>query len=85
MQDILLAALPVGLIVFIMGIETPRSITWAKNYGHIYPLNYAGEYSWEIAICRGEPAKGICEQLAVSERGVFVFSGCLPTVPVPTR
>jgi tetratricopeptide (TPR) repeat protein len=53
--------------------------TWTKLSMYEYSLSDVGEYSeysWEIAICRGVPEVGVCEQLVVSRRGEFSFGGC---------
>lgn len=56
--------------------EPLHGATWTKEDTYVYALRDGGEYNWEIAICRGDPAEARCEQLAVSERGVFEFPGC---------
>jgi tetratricopeptide (TPR) repeat protein len=68
-----------------VGIEVPHSVTWVKENEYTYSLfGDAGQYSWEIAICRGDPATGHCEELAVSERRFFFFGGCsTPLAPTP--
>jgi len=67
------------------GIDPPYSVTWTKERQYTYSLSDGGEYSWEIAIYRGDPATHEWEELAVSERGVFSFVGCsAPPPPLPT-
>jgi hypothetical protein len=56
-----------ALRVWKVGSEDHKSNTWTKEKTHIYPLCDAGDYSWEIAICRGDPETQICEELATSE------------------
>jgi serine/threonine protein kinase len=74
-----------------VGIGIPHSVVWVKEYSYTYSLGSdEGEYSWEIAICRGDPANGHCrgdELLVVSERGFFSFGGCPCQTPEqdPTR
>jgi hypothetical protein len=66
--------------------EPLRAVVWVKEYEYTYslPSDLEGDYSWEIKICRGDPATGICEQLAVSERSVFAFGGdTLTKTPPP--
>jgi hypothetical protein len=59
------------------GIGTPgESRTWTKSPEYTLITEDAGEYVWEVAICRGDPDTHICEQLAVSTQGVFEFRGC---------
>jgi hypothetical protein len=62
--------------------DIPHTQTWTKDREYIYSLRTlggeSGDYDWEIAICLGDPTSAICEQLAVSERGVFSFGGCSP-------
>ena len=58
------------------GIAPAYSITWTKERQYTYPLSIGGDYSWEIAVCRGKPETGVCEQLAVSEQRKFEFGGC---------
>jgi hypothetical protein len=55
--------------------QKPLSRKWTKKYEHPYPV-CDGQYVWEIAICRGDPSLGNCEQLAVSERDAFEVTGC---------
>ena len=62
------------------GIESPHSVAWTKERAYIHTLSEPGEYSWEIAICRGDPAAHICEELIISERDVFLFGGCSPPI-----
>jgi len=61
--------------------DIPHSQYWGKEYEYTYSLSDAGDYVWEVAICRGDPATAVCEQLAVSQRGTFSFGGC----PKPTN
>ena len=62
-----------------VGIGNPGySRIWTKETQYTYTLPEAGEYAWEIAICRGDPAAHVCEQLAVSETGHFQFEGFVP-------
>jgi hypothetical protein len=70
------------------GTEPPHSVVWVKEREYIYVLSDSGEYSWEVAVCRGDPGTHACEQLAVSEGGIFSFGGCAgapgpPTPPIP--
>jgi hypothetical protein len=60
-----------------VGIGAPgESRTWVKGTQYTLVLTEPGEYVWEIAICRGDPATHVCDQLAVSEREGFSFVGC---------
>jgi len=68
-----------------LDIGIPHSKAWVDDYEYTYLLPYdkKGEYSWEIAVCRGDPASEHCSdsdgtQLAVSQRQVFQFDGCPP-------
>jgi len=67
--------------------DIPHSRTWTKEREYIYQLCDGGDYAWEVAICRGEPATAVCEQLAVSKRSdAFSFGGCScssPTITIP--
>jgi len=66
--------------------DVPHSQAWVKEREYIYSLSDAGDYVWEVAICRGDPSAGHCSQddeLAVSERGVFSFGGCAAPKPTP--
>ena len=68
------------------GIGDPgHSIAWLKDQAFAFTLKEPGEYVWEIAICRGDPATGVCEELTISEQGVFVFLGCGEKDPGPDR
>ncbi len=78
-----------------VGIGEPHSVAWVKEQTYIYSLQQQctqpGDYSWEIAICRGDPNNdGHCNQvdgteLAVSGRGSFGFGGCAcPTLEKST-
>jgi len=71
------------------GIDTTISLAWLKEQELTVPLTEAGEYTWQIAICRGDPASATCELLALSEPGLFSFAGCevdetAPATPEPT-
>ena len=73
------------------GIDAPNSVAWTKEQEYMLPLREAGEYTWQIVICRGDPATAICEQLALSETESFAFAGCPseegsppPAEPTPT-
>jgi hypothetical protein len=66
-----------------VGTGTPeRNTAWIKEPRYELTLMETGKYTWEVALCRGNPRIHQCEQLAISERHVFSFSGC-PT-PVPS-
>jgi hypothetical protein len=68
------------------GIGAPgHSIVWLKDQAFTFALSKPGEYVWEVAICRGDPATHFCEELAVSEQGVFRFLGCASKDPGPDR
>jgi hypothetical protein len=60
------------------GLEQLQSLAWTKAPAYVHPLQDPGEYSWEVAICRGDPGTRFCEQLAVSTRETFAFKGCRP-------
>jgi hypothetical protein len=71
------------------GVEAPANKGWIKEEEYTYPPGEAGRYRWEIAVCRGDPATRICEQLAVSEFNedisVFELRGdCGSTGPTNT-
>jgi hypothetical protein len=69
-----------------LGIGAPRSVLWTKGSQHTINLSEAGEYSWEVVVCRGDSAANVCEPLVTSERGSFAFGGCsTPFPPTPTR
>jgi hypothetical protein len=59
-----------------VGLGTPSSAGWTKETMYVASLTAGGLYSWEIAICHGEPGTGICDELTVSERGFFNYGGC---------
>ena len=59
------------------GVDQHYSVTWVKEHEYPCSLSDGGEYTWEIAICRGDPSTHICELLAVSEQAVFSFGGCI--------
>ena len=63
--------------------DVPHARAWIKEHEYIYSLNDAGDYVWEVAICRGDPSAGHCSiedssELAVSEQSTFWFGGCSP-------
>jgi hypothetical protein len=61
-----------------VGIGGPvHSIAWIKEQAYTLTPREVGEYAWEVAICRGSLQTGVCEQLAISEQGSFVFYGCV--------
>jgi hypothetical protein len=63
----------------------PSSLVWTKAQTHVFPLREPGEYSWEVAICRGQPGQYDCvEQLAISARAAFTYMGCESLAPSPT-
>jgi len=68
-----------------VGIGTPReSKLWTKETQASWRLTEQGDHVWEVAICRGDPAKADCsgnKQLVVSERGTLGFT---PPRPHPT-
>ena len=69
-----------------VGVGAPHSVVWVKERRYTYVFNDSGEYTWEIAICRGDPADEDCSgdaELAVSEQGVFLVA-CQPPLPTPT-
>ena len=56
------------------------SVSWIRESMYVHILSEAGNYSWEIAVCRGVPGQQECSgdsELAVSEREDFGFLGCL--------
>ena len=59
--------------------DIPHSQYWAKEREYTYALctlgGEPGDYIWEVAICRGEPTRAVCNLCAVSERQVFSFGG----------
>ncbi len=64
-----------------VGVDTPKSVRWVKEDQYTHTLGGPGEYSWEIAVCRGDPINYEChEQLTVSERGTFRIVGDCPPV-----
>jgi len=63
--------------------DAPHSQTWIKELQYTYALSESGDYVWEVAICRADPATFVCDQLAVSERETFSVGEC--PVPPPTR
>lgn len=65
-------AVRVGMV----GIEPPHSVVWTKEYAFTHTLDSRGEYSWMIVVCRGDPAKGDCDELAASGQETFWFGGC---------
>jgi hypothetical protein len=69
-----------------VGIGIPgESKTWTKETQASWRFTGQGEYVWEVAICRGDPAAVDCsgdKQLVVSERGTFWFAP--PPEPKPT-
>jgi hypothetical protein len=70
--------------------EPGHSLVWTKDTQFKTSLEPPGDYVWEVAICRGDPGTGICEELSVSEQGsMFSVGTCLelpwnPLTPVPT-
>jgi len=74
-----------------VGTEIPHRVDSIRECEYTYLLVRAGDYCWEIAICRGDLGEGHCsEELSVSERGVFSFRPIAPTAtpigePSPTR
>jgi len=66
--------------------DVPHSQYWGKERAYTYSMltlgGASGDYNWEVAVCRGDPASAKCEQLAVSERDAFWFGGC-PEPPSP--
>ena len=67
--------------------DVPHSQVWVKERQFIYTLSDAGDYVWEVAVCRGDPATAVCQQLAVSARKNFSYrgSGCpIESTPKPT-
>jgi tetratricopeptide (TPR) repeat protein len=59
-----------------VGAKAPTSIVWTRETQHTISLREAGDYVWQVAVCRGDPAQGDCEELAASEISVFSFRGC---------
>lgn len=60
-----------------VGVGMPHSVAWVKEHEYTHTFTEPGEYVWDIAIYRGDPAAGfVNEQLTVSERQVFEFKGC---------
>jgi tetratricopeptide (TPR) repeat protein len=69
-----------------VGIVTPHSVVWVKDREYTHSLDDAGDYVWEVAICRGDPADEDCsgdKLLAVSERGTFWFAPPPEPRPIP--
>jgi hypothetical protein len=59
------------------GIGAPGyAKSWTKDTQLSWEFTEPGNYVWEVAICRGTPGGGICEQLAVSEQDSYYFGGC---------
>ena len=58
----------------------PHAQTWTKELEYTYVLGEAGDYVWDVAICRGDPSDAFCakgyNELVVSERETFWFGGC---------
>jgi len=68
--------------------DVPHGQYWGQELEYTYSLRDAGDYVWEIAICRGDPADQYCSmgfnRLTVSTPGFFSFWGCpkpKPTLP----
>jgi len=57
------------------GIDPHESVTWTKGREYTHIPCEKGDYTWEVAICRGDPGTHICEQLAVNKGGTFWFGG----------
>jgi hypothetical protein len=70
-----------------VGIGTPgHSLLWTEDYQASWRFYEQGDYVWEVAICRGDPAERDCsgnKQLAVSERRTFWFKPPDPPKPTP--
>jgi hypothetical protein len=71
-----------------VGIREPHSVAWTKDERCTFSLTEAGEYTWEIAVCRGDPAAAHCSsldgtELVVSKREVFRAGGISPTPILP--
>jgi len=79
--------------------DVPHSQAWVEVCEYTYTLSDAGDYVWEVAICRGDPADEYCgnggngkedNELAVSKQSPFSFGGCvlrptpIPPPPTPT-
>jgi hypothetical protein len=61
-----------------VGVRVPLySIAWVKEQTFTFTPGEVSEYAWEVAICRGDPSTGVCELLAISEQGRFIFPGCV--------
>jgi hypothetical protein len=69
-----------------VGTGTPeKSRLWTKETQASWRLTEQGDYVWEVAICRGDPAEADCsgnKQLVVSEQATFWFAP--PPEPKPT-
>ena len=73
--------------------DVPHSQAWVEVCEYTYTLSDAGDYVWEVAICRGDPADEYCgnggngkedNELAVSKQSPFSFGGCvLRPTPIP--
>jgi hypothetical protein len=57
------------------GIDPHESVVWTDKYEYTHIPCEKGDYTWEVAICRGDPGTHICEQLAVNKGGTFWFGG----------
>jgi hypothetical protein len=61
-----------------VGIGFPgESKLWTKETKAGWRFTEQGEYVWEVAVCRGDPAEADCsgdKQLAVSEQSTFWFT-----------
>jgi hypothetical protein len=66
-----------------VGSGPPHSVAWTKDIAFTYPLGDGGNYSWMIVVCRGDPEKGDCEELAASEQQTFWFGGGRCEAPPP--
>jgi formylglycine-generating enzyme required for sulfatase activity len=68
-----------------IGKENLESRVWTKEQEYVIRLEEDGEYTWEIAIIKGNPPE-VREQLAVSEPDYFNVDGCsLPPSSTPTK
>jgi hypothetical protein len=70
-----------------VGIGTPgESKLWTKETQASWSFTEQGDYVWEVAICRGDPAEADCsgnKQLVVSEWGTFSFAPPPPPRDTP--
>jgi len=70
-----------------VGIGYPgESKLWTKDLQAQWRFTEQGDYVWEVAICRGDPAEGDCsgdKQIVVSDRCTFWFTPPPPPKDTP--